>query len=81
MKYRNGVTGAFLCGWCGGWIPGYSVFEKEVWEQGVLDGERVCDCGSYDAIRDEMLAAFNQCRADALRRFRQAAERLNLPEP
>lgn len=81
MAYSRGTTLGFLCGWCGGWIPGYSVTEKEVWEQGTLPGEKVCDCGAYEAVRDEMLAVFHSSRVETLRRFRKAASRLRLPDP
>lgn len=81
VSYRRGRTSGFACPLCGGLIPGYSVYEKEVWEEGVLLGERVCDCGQYEEIRDVMLAVFHSSRVETLRRFREAAIRMRLPDP
>lgn len=79
--YDRGRTESFRCPHCGGWIPAYSWQEKEVWEQTFLPWMKVCDCGAYEQIRDEMLAVFNCSRVEALRRFRKAARKLGLPDP
>lgn len=81
MAYRKGYTNSFLCPLCGGWIPGFSIAEKEVWEQEVLDNEKVCDCGQYATIRDGMLACFHRSRVETLRRFREQAAKYRLPDP
>lgn len=80
QRYQNGRTASFRCERCGGLIPGYSVWEKEVWEQEPAWPDDCCNCGKWEAIRNEMLAVFASSRAVALRRFRKAAARLNLPD-
>lgn len=72
-------TWAFECGVCGGWIPSYHYYEKEV-AQGELDGwEDLCTCERGVEIRREMDAVFHPNHVEALRLFREAADRLALP--
>lgn len=65
---------SWSCPICGGLLPGFRLYGKEVYEQCLLPGVGACNCGEADRLRAKFEAIFSPSRVVALARFRAAAK-------